>query len=1646
LVLAFIAAAAASSLLLWTPASRSNAASSKTTLIAAPQAQADFVRQLRFTANDLVYGAGTKMLYASVPSSVGAGGNSITPIDPLTGVAESPVFIGSEPKRMALANDGNSLYVFLDGAAAIRRFDIPSRTPGLQFALGKDNFFGIYTLTDMAVSPGEPNVVAVARSYRGVSPPEAGVAIFDNGVQRMVTTPGHTAASDYLAYSASASTLYGGGFYSGLNTMTVDASGVSITSSKTFSPGNAIRFDNGLVYGSTGQVINPVNGSLLGTFSGVGSGPFTTDSAVGRAYFLTGSQSATNYTITLRAFDLSTFLSVGTLTIPGVNGNVSSLIRWGSNGLAFRSDGGQLFLVQSSLIPSADPIPTPTPTPSPTPTPTPTPFATFIRQVPLVNNDIAYSASTQLLYASIPSRVGTGGNSIRPVNPTDGLLMPSTYIGSEPTKLTMADDGQTLYAALDGAAAVRSLNVVSQVAGAQFGLGLGSFGTGLLFANDIAVLPGNPNSVVVSRANRVSSPSSDGVAVYDSGVPRSKSTATSAFAVETNATGDKVYSGSSNGIDRLSLDSTGVTFLSSIQMINGGDIRFDNGLLYASGGGVLDPEIGLMKGSFTGLNPQFGGSSFMTTDSANHRAFFITFPFGGSSATLRAFDLDTFLPLGSVALTIPNIDLTNPPSRLIRWGTNGLAFRTASQIIIIQTELVSTSGSVPTPTPSPSPTPSPTATPYIATFIKQIDLPANDLVYNSATSKLHVSVPSIAGANGNSITTIDPQSMSITGSTFVGSEPNLLALSDDGSMLHVSLDGAAAIRLFNVSTQSAGTQFSWGTSSQRPLDMAVVPGSPNSLATTDGTGFGVAIYDSGVRRANASRGGAYSVGSIAFGAPNIIYGYDSASSGFELVKLTVDANGVTGSLLANNLFSNFASGIQYRAARLYHSTGRVADPEAKTLFGTFQMAGSQSIFTVDPSLGRAFFLFSGSTPMILTAYDINNFLPVGSVTLPGVSGRAVRLVRWGSNGLAFNTVDSFGSTGASKVYLLQSALVSNAAPIPTGVQVSSATVNTFEGVGNLGITVLRSGDVSAATSVDYATSDGTATAGSDYTATSGTITFAPGELSKVLTVPIIRDSLFENAAETFTLTISNPSGGATLSGPTRTTVTIGDSDSRPTISMPFTIRSTEGNSGTKVFTIPVTLSNKSVETVSVNYATSNGTAVAGSDYVAASGTLSFPPGTSSGSVNVTVNGDTDVEPDETLNLTLSSPVNASFISVSQMTATIANDDSSIQLSNAAYPTNEGANAVIITVTRAGDTSTTTSATYATSDDAGAQNCDVKNGKASSRCDYVSSAGIIVFTPGQASKTISVLLTDDAYAEGDENLSFTVTNPVGSSLGPTSTATITIQDNDSADGANAVDQTVFFVRQHYYDFLNRQPDQSGLDFWVGTITSCGSDPQCIEVKRINLSGAFFLSIEFQQTGYLVERLYKTAYGDATGNSNFPSPHTLTVPIVRLNEFLADTQQIGQGVIVGQGNWQQQLENNKQSLTSAFVQRQRFTDAFGSMANDQFLDRLNANAGSPLSSSERDQLLADLNSSGKTRAQVLRAIAEHPNLVASEFNRAFVLMQFFGYLRRNPDDPQDHDHTGYDFWLTKLNQFGGNFQNAEMVKAFISADEYRHRFGP
>jgi serine protease AprX len=245
--------------------------------------------------------------------------------------------------------------------------------------------------------------------------------------------------------------------------------------------------------------------------------------------------------------------------------------------------------------------------------------------------------------------------------------------------------------------------------------------------------------------------------------------------------------------------------------------------------------------------------------------------------------------------------------------------------------------------------------------------------------------------------------------------------------------------------------------------------------------------------------------------------------------------------------------------------------------------------------------------------------------------------------------------------------------------------------------------------------------------------------------------------------------------------------------------------------------------------------------------------------------------------------------------------------------------------------------------------------------------------------------------------------------------------DAVSSGNAIDTADYFVRQHYVDFLGREPDESGFNFWSNQILECASDIACIERRRINVSAAYFLSIEFQETGGLVDGLYRASYGRR--------------PLFA--EFMPDTAVVAHDVIVGQSDWPQRLEANKQAFVNAWVQRADFRAVYDGLTNDAFVDTLIAHTDGSFNG-ERAALVGGLADGTMTRATVLRQVVENEGFFRAKSNPMFVMMEYFGYLRRDPDEE------GYQFWLKKLNQFNGNFEQAEMVKSFIVSGEYRDRF--
>ncbi|HJQ30977.1 MAG TPA: DUF4214 domain-containing protein [Pyrinomonadaceae bacterium] len=330
-------------------------------------------------------------------------------------------------------------------------------------------------------------------------------------------------------------------------------------------------------------------------------------------------------------------------------------------------------------------------------------------------------------------------------------------------------------------------------------------------------------------------------------------------------------------------------------------------------------------------------------------------------------------------------------------------------------------------------------------------------------------------------------------------------------------------------------------------------------------------------------------------------------------------------------------------------------------------------------------------------------------------------------------------------------------------------------------------------------------------------------------------------------------------------------------------------------------------------------------------------------------------------------------------------------------------------------------------------------------DGVGVAGVAVTLSGVMSATAT---TDALGRYSFENVPMQGTQtiaPAGAGFVPQSRTFTSPTWNVSANfirsaTANASDSSQFFVAQHYADFLNRDPDDAGLQFWVGEIEQCGADLQCREVKRINVSAAFFQSIEYQQTGFIAYKTFKAAFGNLPGA---PVPVTFA-------QLMSDTQRIGAGVVVNQGDWSSRLAANKEAFFNGFVQRPEFVARYpASMSGQEFAAALNSNAGGVLSQSELDALANAVasNNTPQGRASALRALAENAEFSRRESNRAFVLMQYYGYLRRNPNDAPEPglDYAGFGFWLSKLEQFRGDFVAAEMVKAFITSDEYRRRFG-
>lgn len=336
------------------------------------------VSKVGVQANDMVWDQANQQFYLSVASGNGIDTNTITALNPKTGVLGPSVSTGSEAVKLAVSADDAYLYAGLDSAGSVRRYTLPAVQSDIDIPLGAGSY-GPYYAIDVEVEPGSSHTVAVSRGSKLPSPGEVGgIAIYDDAVARPQSVPGFgfgPGSIDSLLWNPNGHSLYGidteggAGFY----IMSISSMGVQIQTQPLAAGalGKYLHFDaiTGYLYSDTGKVLDPGTGSVIGSFpldlvqGGLSAGLIMVpDGANHIAYFLgqtVYSGGAGNYVV--EAFDLTHFTFLGAIPITNVSGFPSKLVRWGDNGLAFLTGTGRgvvgdgVYLISGAFVTSPAP-------------------------------------------------------------------------------------------------------------------------------------------------------------------------------------------------------------------------------------------------------------------------------------------------------------------------------------------------------------------------------------------------------------------------------------------------------------------------------------------------------------------------------------------------------------------------------------------------------------------------------------------------------------------------------------------------------------------------------------------------------------------------------------------------------------------------------------------------------------------------------------------------------------------------------------------------------------------------------------------------------------------------------------------------------------------------------------------------------------------------------------------------------------------------------------------------------------------------------------------------------------------------------------------------------------------------------------------
>lgn len=898
------------------------------------------VTALSLAAQHLVYDASRKLIYASISNADSTHPNTIAIIDPSTSSVTGAIPVGTNPNRLALSQDAKYLYVGADGDGTVQRVDLPSRTVVLTIPLGANLSAG-----SIAVMPGASTTIAVDIRVFATSPPYGGITIFDGATPRTNTLDSIKGSADQIAFSDDGATLYGAQISDSsfaFHRFAVDANGITAGSSFPLifgGYGDGMVYASGKIYTWGGFVFDPATMTPLGTFPLTRGVPPLIDVAGGSAYYPTPD---TTQPPVLQQFSLSTYLKTGSLSVSSSGvAYYFDLVKTGSTGYAFI--GGSVGTSSPSIILTTQTI---TPVAATTPT---------LSNV-LVNH-IVYDSARQKIYASLPSSNGSNGNSIAVINPANSTIETFIPVGSEPNLLALSSDASYLYVGLDGAASISRINLSTQTVDLTFAIGQDP-GLGFAKAISIAAMPGSPQTIAVATREIANWSAVYYDYIFDDGVPRPNAPACQASNVLTFGSSGGLYGFYLGVFEEFQVDSGGLTCLSvSPGLIAGsaGQLAVDGSYVYISNGFAIDPA----KPSRAGIFAIGANRGFAIDDTANEIYFLADdrAPNKGYSA-IFAFDKNTLVYKGKMQITAKwgqGFDLTE-------CGASCFAYAVSPGITI-------TSGTITAASPPPLPS-----------------LPVYHLLYDPGRNLIYASVSGGIPSIGNSVVIIDPTSQTIQSSAYVGSEPDAMAISADGSALYVGLDGPASIVKVDLPSMNVGSPVAVGTYptayGSSPLlaqYIAVSPADPNVIAVSRDNST-IAIWNNGVQLPNVTNYPFVTVNSIAFGDATHLYGYNNRTTGYDFYRMTVDNTGVTIADDQDRLVYGFNANITFDAGLVYSTNGAIVDPVLDTIGGTFAGTSNASGVAFDDAENRAYFVAYDvpSQRSSILAYDKTSSAFIGS--------------------------------------------------------------------------------------------------------------------------------------------------------------------------------------------------------------------------------------------------------------------------------------------------------------------------------------------------------------------------------------------------------------------------------------------------------------------------------------------------------------------------------------------------------------------------------------------------------------------------------------------------------------------------------------------